>query len=117
MKTRSGFVANSSSSAFVLAMPTEIWEKVLPTLSPFDQAVAKALVDEGFGFGQNLKVIEEFTDAGSSDLDYLEIDFDYPEGDYDEDDEYSIYEAFSRIVEAFENAGGNKIFSHSVDRG
>lgn len=42
MKIRLGFVANSSSSAFVLIVPVDVHEKVLAGLHPYVRAVAEA---------------------------------------------------------------------------
>jgi len=41
MKTRNGFVSNSSSSSFVIVAPKDIVDNVLKTLTPYEQEVAK----------------------------------------------------------------------------
>lgn len=117
MKVRQGFVSNSSSSSFVIASPVNIWDKVYNQLTPFEKAVADALVSKERGFGQDIMVISEFSDnGGGGTLEDLEVDYDTTD-DGDDDDDYNdnVYEAYSKITDLLEKEGGDLVFIHSED--
>lgn len=64
MKIRNGFVSNSSSSSFVLAVKLEEHEKLIKNLSDFDKAVLKGLGKVKNVFGQKCFVIGDSMDSG-----------------------------------------------------
>jgi len=64
MKTRAGFVSNSSSSSFVLAITKENYDKCLPQLSDYHQAVLKHLAETDKFLGRDLVVFSDMSNAG-----------------------------------------------------
>ncbi len=94
MKTRQGFVSNSSSSSFIIITTKENHERVLKDLHPFYQEIIKILIEEGASFlGKDVIYIMDMLDSiGESSLfgDYGSLsEFEYkgkkPE-DWDEDE-------------------------------
>jgi hypothetical protein len=91
MKTRNGFVSNSSSSSFVVVIPTDIAETVLQTLTPYEQAVAKhvRLSDKKF-MGGKVAIFQGST--GNNDV--WEYGFDFEGDKSDEDNTYDAWQTF-----------------------
>ena len=105
MKTRQGFVSNSSVSSFILIVEKEAYDKILPTLSPFVKAVVKQVSEKMTCLGKVCMVISDVEDMGGEGyLSNLEVEFkgskkkntkkkededgdDEGEEDYEEDDE------------------------------
>lgn len=64
MKTRLGFISNSSSSSFVIVLTDDAFEKALLSLNDNDAKIIKCIVKSKTLFGQKVKVLKEFSDAG-----------------------------------------------------
>lgn len=78
MKLRLGFVANSSSSAFVLIVPVDVHEKVLEGLHPYVRAVAEAwgVVQDVVGSQCYVAGELEVRDQDDYTWDYIDIEYD-----------------------------------------
>lgn len=99
MKTRKGFVSNSSSSSFVIIIEKEEYERALETVHPYIKAVVLAVgMSEDKFAGKDVVIIGTWSDASGSMFDYMEVDYEgeKPESEYD--DYMRGYEA----MEAFE---------------
>jgi len=77
MKTRNGFVSNSSSSSFVLIVKKEVHEKTMKQLEPYEKAVMNALISESKIFGQDVIYYGDLSVQDVSyTFEYLEVDWD-----------------------------------------
>jgi hypothetical protein len=67
MKTRQGFVSNSSSSSFVILVEESTHEKVMEKLTEYQRACMEKLAGKPQNiFGRNVIVIGEATDMGGN---------------------------------------------------
>jgi hypothetical protein len=81
MKSRLGFVSNSSSSSFVIIVKKDAYERRLKEVHPYVKAVIEAMHDkkEATFLGEKVVILGTWMDAGGgSNLssDYLDIEFD-----------------------------------------
>ena len=100
MKTRSGFVSNSSSSSFVYILLKDQYEELLKNVDEYQKAVLKELGhEEKQIFGQEAIVISGMNGNNSS-FEYMNIDVysDLTDEEFREKYEYERYAS-----EAFEN--------------
>jgi len=61
MKIRQGFVSNSSSSSFVIVFDKEVFNKIRPTLDPFDAFFVKEAFSSGSCLGKKCLSFSELT--------------------------------------------------------
>ena len=101
MKTRLGFVSNSSSSSFVIVIEKEAYERKLAEVHPYVRAVVKAMEKKKDTFmGHDVVVIGTWSDAaGGSNFEELDVK-------YDGGILYDDYGDEMRPHEAYENFGG-----------
>jgi hypothetical protein len=65
MKTRTGFVSNSSSSSFIAMATTEAFEEALTKLENDNaRKVLRVIAEDGICLGVKVKIVKEFSDAG-----------------------------------------------------
>ena len=115
MKTRNGFVSNSSSSSFVIVVPTETYDKVVATLSDLEKRMVKHMGSKSKTlFGKNISVIS----GVSGNYDSLE-GFDPYDNDGEPDEtteEFDVYGAWEDFVMALKiKAGDGNFFTHEVE--
>lgn len=91
MKTRHGFVSNSSSSSFVVIAPKDVVETVLKTLTPYEQAVAKHVQqgDKKFMGG-----IVSIFQGSTGNNDVWEYGFEFEGETSDDDNTYDAWDTF-----------------------
>lgn len=97
MKTRICFVANSSSSSFVVVTTKENHEKTLSNLHPYAAAVIRAISSQNdHKFGKDLVCIGTLeTPGGSVTFNDLDVDFDGEKPErYEEDGDYIAFEEY-----------------------
>lgn len=119
MKVRQGFVSNSSSSSFVILLDREIYDKVRPTLDPFDAFFVneafssdKFLGKECLSFGEmSVQDYSYWSDCGMSELieKAEENDIDIPEG------YLSTGEVNDRVSKAMEEESKDSVFTYHMD--
>lgn len=61
MKTRNGFVSNSSSSSFIIIIGKETADKIIETLDPFVKETVEWLKEEHTLDGKKLYIFEGFS--------------------------------------------------------
>ena len=127
MKTRTGFVSNSSSSSFVLITTKENHDKAMEKLSPYEKAVIKAIMEPDNVFGRKCMVGGEYSDnGGGGNLDYLEIEYEdedkaedenadeNADEDTDENDENNPYDAWEKYRNEVKK-DRKSVFTYSMD--
>ncbi len=111
MKTRSGFVSNSSSSSFILLATDDYVEEAISELSDRDKESARASMTRVSKFGQPLWYMEAYCDTESGWVYglYGHNISDLDPGDAAEREKIlEAYEAYSRIHEALRPEGGGE---------
>ena len=127
MKVRLGFVSNSSSSSFVMAVTKEAYEQLAKECDPFTLAVLRALDPvETTAFGKEVLVFSEVCEEGGEGAFYdLSIDYDgelpkpnYPD-EHESDEEFFedtlAAEAFDRYVKRATEEFENEVFIHNTN--
>ena len=79
MKSRMGFVSNSSSSSFIVIVDKKTYDNAISEAHPFTQAVVKGLrsdnIYEGRIIDRDLIILGRYSGRGGEDTwDYLEYD-------------------------------------------
>jgi hypothetical protein len=126
MKTRYGFVSNSSSSSFVAIMPDNEFEQLCATLSPLEEALARTLLLEGKEDFCSIKcVVYECMDGNHTFLDWVDEKEIVKDAkniasargiEYDEDDEYYLPDAEETIEQKMiELSKDGKAIIHTMD--
>ena len=64
MKTRTGFVSNSSSSSFIAVATLDAFEAALLLINENERKIVRAIAEDDTCLGQKVKVVKEFNDAG-----------------------------------------------------
>ena len=131
MKTRTGFVSNSSSSSFIAVATEDAFEEALSQMTDErEKKIVKYLAKKRTCLGQKVRVVKEFTDAGGfssvwgcdsdNESDILEkVGIEQPEDeDADDQDWYpqdSLF-TYTQILDemATKPEWKNKIFSEDV---
>jgi len=94
MKTRTGFVSNSSSSSFVVLTTKENHEKVMAELHEYAQDVIKSVLQETKLFGKDMVYIGDLERMDGSAYvlgDDFDDTIDGKWAEYDDDDEIPDY--------------------------
>lgn len=105
MKTRQGFVSNSSSSSFVVIAPKDVVETVLQTLTPYEQAVAKHVkVNDRKFMGGTVSIFQ----GSTGNQDSWEYGFEF-EGETSEDD--NTYDAWETFVTKLRETGEENVLT------
>jgi len=129
MKTRNGFVSNSSSSSFVAIIEKSTFDKVLSMLKDDrDKKVIKHVANKESRFGKTLMTVNEYQDSGGfSNLFGEGDDFDFEgagiteeevESPYDqnecEDETYCPSNALYAFQEILEKLLKNKEYKNNI---
>ena len=89
MKTRHGFVSNSSSSSFVLLVPKDVHERILKEVHPFVSTVVRQVMKPVSAFGREFLAFHELTVQ-----DYSMVWEQYDDSDYEGEIPMPAYKAF-----------------------
>lgn len=109
MKTRQGFVSNSSSSSFVVIAPKDVVDTVLKSLTPYEQAVAQHVRQGDKKFmGGTVAIFQGST--GNNDV--WEYCFEF-EGETPED--ASTYDAWETFVTKLKETGKENFLISETD--
>lgn len=95
MKTRSGFVSNSSSSSFVLIVPVEIHEKALSDVSPQVRDMVNRVTKQETVFGRECRIYHESADAAGFSTVWGEYEL------WEDDEQPEGFEGFEGEHDAF----------------
>ena len=102
MKTRNGFVSNSSSSSFVLIVKKEDYDDAIELIDDDNGNVKKmadATVEFKSIFGTEVAVYSEFSGMEGGSIEWLEVDIDDGEERYDAVEK--LREALNKIDDKF----------------
>lgn len=82
MKTRIGFVSNSSSSSFVAAIKKDAFDRELANIdNDLHKRIIEHLFDDDSAFGYDVKTFNEYDTHGHGSWEYQMDDFDWgPDG-------------------------------------
>jgi len=107
MKIRTGFVSNSSSASFLLLATTETWEKVKPTLTPLEDAIADFFEQGNIKLlGRTFMAFATYGDGGMSWVEMAMDHADFPdECAFDDDLHDKIYDAWEEVKKKILAAG------------
>ena len=119
MKTRTGFVSNSSSSSFVIMVSKETYDKAYKEMTPIQKDVAEWLKADGkfgdietvtipYNYG-NYSTMEDY-EVGDGETG-LQLTENFDENAFDEE-RWEVTEEIESILK--KNSGG-QYFAHSVD--
>ncbi len=105
MKTRTGFVSNSSSSSFVVTTTKSNWERIKGELDPFALNVAELMhtlfmdTQEGTCFGNDVVMFGGTSDAGQGWYELIEERVKNWEGEdkYEDEDYGTVWRAWSTV--------------------
>lgn len=104
MKTRSGFVSNSSSSSFVLIVKKEDYQEMYDSeLTNDERKIADATMEFKTCLGINMAIFADFSTDGGDACEYLEVDI---KGE----DKHEVYYQFQEKLEKIKDK-----FTHSQD--
>lgn len=103
MKIRNGFVSNSSSSSFVIAVKKEVHEEVLKQLTGYEKAIINDISQQDTIFGVEVFIIGDLDVHGCS---YIFEDLsDYEEAGEDEaNNPWDALDRYENLVKQNENA-------------
>jgi len=124
MKTRNGFVSNSSSSSFLIVIKEEAFQLALQSKADWERDFLEQILKPNICFGIQCRVGNEFNDGSGSSWDELSDDFEdkYREAnnfenddvndvgtEYDDEAFYHCYSSF------FQSIPEEDKFTHSAD--
>ena len=112
MKSRQGFVSNSSTSSYIIIIPDENFEEVISELSEIQQKIIKELVNDEEVIGIKSKVLSYMSGNISSFEDYEfseELQEEIEENGIEDEPHETAYE-FGELVRKHP-----KGYRHSVD--
>ena len=94
MKIRTGFVSNSSSSSFVIAVRKEAHEEALKQLTKYEKAIINDIAREDKIFDIEVFIIGDMTDMGGNSWTFEEFPI------YEEEGEtaYDTFEKYESLV-------------------
>ncbi len=117
MKTRNGFVSNSSSSSYVVMTTMENHLRALSKLGGYAQAVINALEGTKCKFlGKDCISFMQLSVMDNDPFEGLDVDYDEPEDADEDDDANNPSDAFDRYRELL-NEKPNEVFSDSASQG
>jgi len=104
MKTRLGFVSNSSSSSFCLIVEKEAYKRKLEEVHPYVKAVIEAMAKKEVKFmGHEAVMIGTWSDRGGCDnFEDLEVIYDGEKPKNKWNEEMYPYEAYHEHFSGFE---------------
>lgn len=123
MKTRNGFVSNSSSSSFVIVVPTTVVDEVIKDYTPYEKKFINFVRKNKEFMGVNISLFSGCT--GNEDSWEYNFDFTKKRDDMDEDivDEEDIiqnnrdyfYEVWNEFIKKLKKAAGKNIISDDME--
>jgi hypothetical protein len=115
MKTRNGFVSNSSTSSFVVVIKKEHHDKVMQEIHPYIKACIDALGCSVKKFnGDEVVSFGTLTTQGGSQWEYIDVEFDGDMGELDaEEAKYEASDTY--IAKARELFGKDSVLTSDLD--
>jgi hypothetical protein len=93
MKTRLGFVSNSSTTAFFFMTTPANHERAIAQLTDYERAVANQIVETTKFMGMDLVYVGDLSDQGVGSYNFYDFCL---EGDIETPEDASPYEAFDK---------------------
>lgn len=125
MKTRNGFVSNSSSSSFIALVPKDEWSNIIATLNPIEMIFVEKLTDDisfcgidcvEYGYVNGNYDTFEFIDWEEEQKVAEQISISLGASSLSIDDLQNIaYNVRDKIDSMLDKLSSNKIYTHSED--
>ena len=115
MKTRNGFVSNSSSTSFTVIVPKVAADKVMAKLSPYEKICVNYLRRDKTFMGNDISVFQGVSGSNCNTFEYFELPDDYKKGS-DDNEECGPWDAWTNFRDdVIKEAGdGNYIRTSAV---
>lgn len=115
MKTRVGFVSNSSTSSFVIVTSVENHERILQQCTEYEKAVIKAMTmtREHKLFGRDIVFMEEFTSSDWWTIKELTLDEKWDE--FEDENPDVRWTAWDKYVKLIDKSSKEEVFTINVE--
>lgn len=103
MKVRNGFVSNSSSSSFVIAVKKEVHEEVLKQLTEYDKDIIEQMAEKDTIFGTDVYTIGALDVHGDC-YSFGDLDMNEETKDGESESPWDALDRYENLVQQNENA-------------
>jgi len=104
MKIRNGFVSNSSSSSFVIAVKKDVHEKVLKQLTEYEKDVIEQIAEKDTIFGIDVYTVSDMTDMDGNSWTFGDLPINEEAKNGESESPWDVLDRYEILVLQNENA-------------